>query len=81
MTKTTLLLAASLSLLAGSALAQGGSPYNASGSQAGGPLGGMERRSGAPGGTPAMAPGAADPSMAPAPRKRTVKTRRSHRHR
>jgi hypothetical protein len=79
MTKTTLLLAASLTLLAGSALAQGGSPYNTSGSQAGGPLGGIERRSGAPGGAPSMAPGA-DPAMAPAPapRKRTMKKRRGH---
>lgn len=83
MTKTKLLLAASLTLLAGSAFAQGGSPYNASGSQAGGPLGGLERRSGAPGGAPAVAPGAVDPSMAPAPapRKRTMKKRRSHRSR
>ncbi len=66
MTKTTLLLAASLTLLAGSALARGGSPYNSSGSQAGGPLGGMERRSGAPGGAPAMAPG---PSIRRWPRR------------
>ena len=35
--------AAALTLVAGSAFAQGGSPYNMSGSQAGGPRGGMER--------------------------------------
>ena len=49
-----LLAAASLTLLAGSAYAQGNSPYNASGAQAGGPRGGMERAMGAPGGTPEM---------------------------
>lgn len=38
-----LLAAASLTLLAGSAYAQGNSPYNASGAQAGGPRGGLER--------------------------------------
>ena len=35
--------AAALTLVAGSAFAQGGSPYNLSGSQAGRPRGGMER--------------------------------------
>ncbi|MCJ2124631.1 hypothetical protein [Methylobacterium sp. J-077] len=41
--KKLLLAAASLTLLAGSAYAQGNAPYNNSGSQAGGPRGGMER--------------------------------------
>ncbi|RVU20213.1 hypothetical protein [Methylobacterium oryzihabitans] len=45
------LLATAVTVLAAPAFAQGGSPYNRSGSQAGGPLGGMERRMGEP--TPA----------------------------
>ncbi len=44
--RSILLGAAALTLIAGSAFAQGGSPYNNSGSQAGGPRGGMERRMG-----------------------------------
>ena len=41
-----LVLTAGLILLAAPALAQGGSPYNTSGSQAGGPAGGMGRQMG-----------------------------------
>lgn len=41
-----LMAAAALTLLVGSAYAQGGSPYNSSGSQAGGPRGGLERAAG-----------------------------------
>ena len=48
---TSCLVAAVLTAAAVPAFAQGGSPYNRSGSQAGGPLGGMERRMGEP--TPA----------------------------
>lgn len=44
--KKILVLAAGLALLTPAALAQGGSPYNDSGSQAGGPAGGMGRRMG-----------------------------------
>ncbi|MGX7705361.1 hypothetical protein [Methylobacterium sp. Gmos1] len=52
--KTRLALAAALlTVAAAPAFAQGGSPYNRSGSQAGGPLAGMERAYGAPGGAPA----------------------------
>ncbi len=52
--KTRLALAAALlTVAAAPAFAQGGSPYNRSGSQAGGPLGGIERAYGAPGGAPA----------------------------
>lgn len=53
--KTRLALAAAmLTVAAAPAFAQGGSPYNRSGSQAGGPLAGMERAYGAPGGAPAV---------------------------
>ncbi|ACA21207.1 hypothetical protein M446_6974 (plasmid) [Methylobacterium sp. 4-46] len=55
------LLAASLALLPAAVLAQGGSPYNKAGSQAGGPVGGAERAAGAPGGTPDTFPGQAKP--------------------
>ena len=61
--RNAFVLAAALALLSAPALAQGGSPYNSSGSQAGGPLAGQERAMGARGGTPGMAPGAA-PGMA-----------------
>ncbi|WP_080579857.1 hypothetical protein [Methylorubrum extorquens] len=44
--KKGLILAAGLTLLAVPALAQGGSPYNDSGQQAGGAAGGMGRRMG-----------------------------------
>lgn len=50
-TPVTILMCA---LLTGPAFAQGNSPYNRSGSQAGGPLGGQERGLGASGGTPAV---------------------------
>ncbi|MFE1601706.1 hypothetical protein [Methylobacterium sp. ID0610] len=50
----TLALAAVFAAVSLPALAQGGSPYNASGSQAGGPLAGRERAMGAPGGAPAV---------------------------
>jgi hypothetical protein len=69
-----LLAAASLTLLAGSAYAQGNSPYNSAGSQAGGPRGGMER---AAEGT-AMERGAA-PASRPMMRKR-MKHKRMMRH-
>ncbi len=52
--KTRLALAAALLTVAAPAFAQGGSPYNRSGSQAGGPLGGIERAYGAPGGVPSV---------------------------
>ncbi|ACL61833.1 hypothetical protein [Methylobacterium nodulans] len=42
-----LLAAGALILAAAPAFAQGGSPYNASGAQAGGPRAGLERRYGA----------------------------------
>lgn len=69
--KKVVLFAATLALLTAPAFAQGGSPYNASGSQAGGPLAGQERRMGTtPGGAPAMAPErAARPMMKPQRRK------------
>lgn len=57
-----LLLAVPLALLPAVVLAQGNSPYNTSGSQAGGPLGGGERAAGAPGGTPDTFPGQPDSS-------------------
>ncbi|MEH3144792.1 MAG: hypothetical protein PGN34_05485 [Methylobacterium frigidaeris] len=47
------LLATAVTVLSVPAFAQGGAPYNRSGSQAGGPLGGMERRMGAPASDPA----------------------------
>lgn len=48
--------ALALAMLAGPVLAQGNSPYNRSGPQAGGPLAGQEREMGASGGTPAVDP-------------------------
>ncbi|MEL6059652.1 MULTISPECIES: hypothetical protein [unclassified Methylobacterium] len=71
-----LLAAASLTLLAGSAYAQGNSPYNNSGSQAGGPRGGIERA----GEGAAMEQGAA-PAAQPVVRKRTMKHKRMKHHR
>lgn len=53
--KTRLALAAALlTVAAAPAFAQGGSPYNRSGSQAGGPLGGIERAYGVPDGVPSV---------------------------
>ncbi|TGD95755.1 hypothetical protein [Methylobacterium nonmethylotrophicum] len=74
------LVAAVLTVAAVPAFAQGGSPYNNSGSQAGGPLAGQQREMGAGGGSPAM--GAAPRStMKPMMRKqRMMKHRRTHRH-
>ncbi|GJE02413.1 hypothetical protein [Methylobacterium isbiliense] len=67
----TLALAAVLAAAAAPAFAQGGSPYNNSGAQAGGPLAGEERAMGARGGTP---------STRTAPRKqRTMMQRRMNR--
>ncbi|MCJ2068987.1 hypothetical protein MKK75_09260 [Methylobacterium sp. J-030] len=71
-----LLAAASLTLLAGSAYAQGNAPYNNSGSQAGGPRGGMERA----GEGAAMERGAAAPER-PMMRKRMMKHKRMRHHR
>lgn len=70
-----LLAAASLTLLAGSAYAQGNAPYNNSGSQAGGPRGGMERA----GEGAAMEQGAAPER--PMMRKRMMKHKRMRHHR
>ena len=78
---TSCLVAAVLTAAAVPAFAQGNSPYNNSGSQAGGPLGGVQREMGAPGGAPAM--GAAPrATMQPTMRqKRMMKQRRMmHRH-
>jgi hypothetical protein len=77
---TSCLVAAVLTAAAVPAFAQGGSPYNTSCSQAGGPLGGAQREMGAPGGAPAM--GAAPrATMQPTMRKkRMMKHRRMHRH-
>ncbi|MGU3539139.1 hypothetical protein [Methylobacterium sp. A54F] len=74
--KRTLILAAAFALVSGAALAQGNSPYNSSGPQAGGPRGGMAREMGASGGTPTMggAPAAARPMM-----KRRHHGRKMHR--
>ncbi|MDP4025060.1 hypothetical protein Q8W71_20740 [Methylobacterium sp. NEAU 140] len=67
-----LLAAASMALIAGSAYAQGGSPYNSSGSQAGGPLGGQARAAeGA-----AMERGAMAPAPRPMMKQRTMKKKR-----
>ncbi|GJD53494.1 hypothetical protein OPKNFCMD_6270 [Methylobacterium crusticola] len=53
--KTRIVLAAAVALMAATpAFAQGGSPYNRSGSQAGGPLAGAERAAGYPGGGPVV---------------------------
>jgi hypothetical protein len=72
--------ALSLALLATPALAQGNSPYNSSGAQAGGPLAGQEREMGARGGTPAMAPNAGGRAMAkPRRHNRKAMKRRSNR--
>ncbi|AWV19615.1 MULTISPECIES: hypothetical protein [Methylobacterium] len=71
-----LLAAASLTLLAGSAYAQGNSPYNASGAQAGGPRGGMERA----GEAAAMEQGAA-PAQRPMMRKRMKHKKMMKHHR
>jgi hypothetical protein len=71
-----LLAAASLTLLAGSAYAQGNSPYNASGAQAGGPRGGLERA----GEAAAMEQGAA-PAARPTMRKRMKHKRMKHHRR
>ncbi|ACL60696.1 hypothetical protein [Methylobacterium nodulans] len=68
----TLALAAVFAAVSIPAFAQGGSPYNASGSQAGGPLAGRERAVGAPGGSPAVS---ATPRQ-----HRTMKHRRTQRH-
>ncbi|AIQ90348.1 hypothetical protein GGQ91_003187 [Methylobacterium fujisawaense] len=68
--------AASLTLLAGSAYAQGNSPYNASGAQAGGPRGGMERA----GEAAAMEQGAA-PAQRPMMRKRMKHKKMMKHHR
>lgn len=59
--KTVTLLAASFALLSAPAFAQGGSPYNSSGSQSGGPLAGQERAMGGRGGTPSVEPQAKAP--------------------
>jgi hypothetical protein len=74
--RNLLLGAAALTVIAGSAFAQGGSPYNTSGSQAGGPRGGMER----------AAQGAEMEAAAPAPAARPMMRKRSmhkrmHHHR
>ena len=71
-----LLAAASLTLLAGSAYAQGNSPYNSSGAQAGGPRCGMERA----GEAAAMERGAA-PVERPMMRKRMKHKRMMKHHR
>ncbi|MCJ2088907.1 hypothetical protein MKK88_23420 [Methylobacterium sp. E-005] len=71
-----LLAAASLTLLAGSAYAQGNSPYNNSGAQAGGPRGGMERA----GEAAAMERGPA-PAARPMMRKRMMHKRMMKHHR
>lgn len=69
----TLMIAAGLILIAVPAFAQGGSPYNSSGSQAGGPRAGQERRMGGGSGGPAMDP-------APAARPMKAKTHRRAKH-
>ncbi|ACA19690.1 hypothetical protein M446_5372 [Methylobacterium sp. 4-46] len=69
--KTLALAAVLAAATAVPALAQGGSPYNNSGQQAGGPLAGRERSMGAPGGTPAM-------RMAPR-QQRMMRHQRMHR--
>jgi len=51
-TMTRAIVAAILTLCAAPAFAQGNSPYNDSGSQAGGPRGGIAREMGVSGGTP-----------------------------
>ena len=76
MMRKLLLAAASLTLLAGSAYAQGNSPYNACGAQAGGPRGGMERA----GEAAAMEQGAA-PAQRPMMRKRMKHKKMMKHHR
>ncbi|MCJ2013282.1 hypothetical protein [Methylobacterium sp. J-076] len=71
--RSILLGAAALTLIAGSAFAQGGSPYNTSGAQAGGPRGGMER---AAQGAEMEAPA---PAARPMMRKRSMHKRMHHR--
>jgi hypothetical protein len=68
-------IALGIAVLAGPALAQGNSPYNRSGSQAGGPLAGQERRMGDPGGTPAFDPAPPAKSIAGAKRRKHPKRR------
>ncbi|GJD47335.1 hypothetical protein OPKNFCMD_0041 [Methylobacterium crusticola] len=68
-----LILAAVLAAASVPAFAQGGSPYNNSGSQAGGPLAGQQREMGAPGAAPAA-------RMAPR-KQRSVHHRRARHHR
>ncbi|KST59534.1 hypothetical protein AO398_17640 [Methylobacterium sp. GXS13] len=75
--KKLLLAAASLTLLAGSAYAQGNAPYNNSGAQAGGPRGGMERA----GEAAAMERGAVAPTERPMMRKRMKHKRMMKHHR
>jgi hypothetical protein len=76
----SLALCAAPALLAAPALAQGNSPYNTSGPQAGGPLAGQEREMGARGGTPSMAPNAGGRAMAkPTRHNRKAMKRRNNR--
>jgi hypothetical protein len=67
-----------LALLAGPVVAQGNSPYNRSGPQAGGPLAGQERELGASGGTPAVDPA---PAVRPIARSKSLKKVRRRRAR
>ncbi|WP_336487568.1 hypothetical protein [Methylobacterium nigriterrae] len=67
--------ALALALLAGPALAQGNSPYNQSGSQAGGPLAGQEREMGARGGTPSVDPARPGKPMAKAKKAKKMAPR------
>ena len=76
--KRLCLAAAAFALAATGALAQGGAPYNSSGSQAGGPLAGQQRRMGAPGGTPSAEP---MQSERPMMRKRSMKRKMMRHHR
>lgn len=78
MTKT-LLVAASLTLFSAVAFAQGNSPYNTSGAQAGGPRGGQERMMGATGGRPEMASRGGRPMMMRRSRSRMMMHHRRHR--
>lgn len=66
-----------LALLAGPVLAQGNSPYNRSGPQAGGPLAGQEREMGAPGGTPAVDPARPTKSVAKSKGRKHLKRRKA----
>ena len=69
-----------LTLLAGSAYAQGNSPYNASGSQAGGPRGGMERAGEAAAMERGIAPASRPVMRRQMKRKRMMKHHRRMRH-